>query len=47
MTAIIAFATAMAAGWAIDRLAFSGEMTAMIRDELAIAKFRRKRPPSQ
>jgi hypothetical protein len=47
MTVIIAFATAMAAGWAIDRLAFSGELTGMIRDELAITRLRRKRPPSQ
>jgi len=42
MTVLLTFATALAAGWVIDRLAFNGDLTAMIRDEIAIARWRRR-----
>ncbi len=44
MTFILTFATAVAAGWIIDRLAFNGELTTMIRDEVAFTRSRRKQP---
>lgn len=43
MTVFLTFATALAAGWVIDRLAFNGDFSAMIRDEIAITASRRKR----
>ena len=45
MTVFLTFATALAAGWVIDRLAFNGDFSAMIRDEIAIARWRRKQAP--
>ncbi len=45
MTVFLTFATALAAGWIIDRLAFNGDLSAMIRDEVAVIRFRRKPPP--
>ena len=45
MTVFLTFATAIAAGWIIDRLAFRGELSGMIRDEIALLRSRRKLPP--
>ncbi len=45
MTVLLTFATALAAGWVIDRLAFNGDLTGMIRDEVSLAWSRRKQPP--
>ncbi len=45
MTIALTFATAFAAGWIIDRLAFRGELTGMIRDEIAATLPRRRQPP--
>ena len=42
MTIFLTFATALAAGWVIDRLAFHGDLTAMIVDEISMARARRK-----
>jgi hypothetical protein len=42
MTILLTFATALAAGWVIDRLAFHGDLTAMIVDEISMARARRK-----
>jgi hypothetical protein len=42
MTVILTLATAIAAGWVIDRLAFHGELSAMVRDEIALTRSRRK-----
>ncbi len=44
MTALLTFATAITAGWIIDRLAFRGELSGMIRDEVAFSWSRRKQP---
>ncbi len=44
MTVVLTFATAIAAGWVIDRLAFHGELTGMIRDEIAAVGSRHKQP---
>jgi hypothetical protein len=44
MTVFLTFATAILAGWIIDRLAFNGDLTAMIRDEISTTWSRRKRP---
>ena len=44
MTVALTFATAIAAGWIIDRLAFHGEFVGMIRDEIAFIRSRRKLP---
>ncbi len=44
MTVLLTFATALGAGWVIDRLAFNGEFVGMIRDEISISRARRKRP---
>lgn len=45
MTALLTFATAIMAGWVIDRLAFRGELSGMVKDEIAVAWARRKPPP--
>ena len=45
MTVFLTFATALAAGWVIDRLAFNGDFTAMIRDEISFARARYRQPP--
>jgi hypothetical protein len=45
MSVFLTFATAIATGWIIDRLAFRGELTGMIRDEIALIRSRRKLPP--
>ena len=45
MTVFLTFATAIAAGWIIDRLAFRGEFMAMIKAEIAAIRYRRKLPP--
>ena len=45
MTVFLTFATALAAGWIIDWLAFRGELSGMIRDEVAFAWSRRKPSP--
>ncbi len=42
MTVALTFATALAAGWIIDRLAFHGELSGMIRDEIAAVGSRRR-----
>ncbi len=42
MTIVLTFATALAAGWVIDRLAFNGDFAGMIRDEIAMTRSRRK-----
>ncbi len=42
MTIFLTFATALAAGWVIDRLAFHGELMAMIVDEISMARARRR-----
>jgi hypothetical protein len=47
MTVFLTFATALAAGWVIDRLAFRGELVAMVRDEIAFTWARRKQPPAR
>jgi hypothetical protein len=44
MTFALTFATAIAAGWIIDRLAFRGEFVAMVGDEIAYIRSRRKPP---
>jgi hypothetical protein len=44
MTVLLTFATALAAGWVIDRLAFNGDFTAMLRDELMVTTSRYRRP---
>lgn len=44
MTVVLTFATAVAAGWVIDRLAFNGDFTAMIMDEIVITRSRRRLP---
>lgn len=36
MTVFLTFATAIAAGFIIDRLAFHGELSAMVWDEIAL-----------
>ena len=45
MTVFLTFATALVAGWIIDRLAFRGELSGMIRDEVVLSWARRKPPP--
>ena len=45
MTVFLTFATAIAAGWIIDRLAFRGELSGMIRDEIDLIRSRRKLSP--
>ena len=45
MTVFLTFATAIVAGWIIDRLAFRGELSGMIRDEIALIRSRRKLQP--
>lgn len=45
MTVLLTLLTAIAAGWIIDRLAFNGDLTGMIRDEIGMARARLK-PPS-
>ena len=45
MTVFLTFATALVAGWIIDRLAFRGELSGMIRDEVVLSWWRRKPPP--
>ena len=42
MTVFLTFTTALAAGWIIDRLAFNGDLTGMIRDEISMTRERRK-----
>ena len=46
MTVLLTFATALAAGWIIDRLAFNGDLSAMIRHEIAVT-WSRSKPPSK
>ncbi len=39
---LLTIATVAAAGWIIDRLAFNGDMTAIVRDEIDFARARRR-----
>ncbi len=43
MTVFLTLVTAIVAGWIIDRLAFNGDLTAIIRDEVSLTMWRRKR----
>ncbi len=45
MTVFLTFATALAAGWVIDRLAFNGDFSAMIRDEIVLTWARHRQSP--
>jgi hypothetical protein len=44
MAVLLTLATAFTAGWIIDWLAFRGELSGMVRDEVAVVWSRRMHP---